>query len=93
MDETPEAYLRRLFETDRADPEFFTKNPPDYKFHSRLGAKPWWPPLAVVWHSGEKCPERRSGRTGWADAWALLQSLHEQYQVQTSRNKVGDLPP
>lgn len=87
MSESLEAHLRRLFETDKSDPQHFFKQNPFYVRDGELGAKPWWPPLSKVWFCG---PDRMTAYDKpqcWADAWALLQKLHAQYLEQSGKGR------
>lgn len=78
MQETPEQFLRRLFESDKNAPDYYERNPM-YQGDHLLGTKPWWPPLSEVWRRGEKCPSNHGNRATWAEAWALLDRYHRQY--------------
>lgn len=87
MKETPEAYLRRMFESDRNAADYWERNTP-YKIQTEVGASLGWPSISEVWRAqGEPPPWESRGEfvERWAQCWALLQKLHAQYLEQSGK--------
>lgn len=62
----------------------FEGRPHDLDWPHAIGWRPWWPMVSEVWGRQGK-PPRSDGAAGtdphcWAEAWAVLQRLHDEYK-------------
>ena len=89
---TAEEWLADLFESDAAATDYFERHPPYSEVGLGLPVKPWWPALSECWREGAEPPASwpPQARGAWADAYALLQALHEQFK--TARGGAGHGP-